>query len=90
MVFRPGLEWPTTSSKDVARKSSRQIRDDTSGDAAKSSAHAEDDASKLSEHVPTPPAAPICIIACSDASHGGEDEWLDDWEEREPFRSQGA
>lgn len=32
----------------------------------------------------------ICIAAVSDASHGGEDEWLDDWEEREPFRSQGA
>ena len=32
----------------------------------------------------------ICIAAVSDASHGGEDEWLDDWEEREAFRSQGA
>ena len=26
----------------------------------------------------------------SDASHGSEDEYLDDWDEREPFRSQGA
>ena len=32
----------------------------------------------------------ICIAAVSDASHGSEDEWLDEWQEREPFRSQGA
>ena len=32
----------------------------------------------------------ICMAAVSDASHGGEDEWLDDWQEREAFRSQGA
>ena len=32
----------------------------------------------------------ICITAVSDASHGGEDEWLDDWQEREPLRSQDA
>ena len=32
----------------------------------------------------------ICIAAVSDASHGGEDEWLDHRQEREAFRSQGA
>ena len=32
----------------------------------------------------------ICVAPVSDASHGGEDEWLDDWQEREAFRSQGA
>ena len=32
----------------------------------------------------------ICMAAVSDASHGGEDEWLDDWQEREAFRFQGA
>ena len=30
----------------------------------------------------------ICPV--SDASHGGEEEWLDEWEIREPFRSQGG
>ena len=58
------------------------------GDARTCSRHVgEDDASKVSEHVLEPD---ICIIACTDASHGGEDEWLNDWQEREAFRSQGA
>ena len=32
----------------------------------------------------------LCISAVSDASHGNEDEYLSEWDEREPFRSQGA
>ena len=32
----------------------------------------------------------LSILAISDASHGGEEDYLDDWEEREAFRSQGA
>ena len=32
----------------------------------------------------------ICSAVVSDASHGGEDEWLDEWREREAFHSQGA
>lgn len=32
----------------------------------------------------------LCIAAVSDASHGSEEVYLDDWEEREAFRSQGA
>ncbi len=32
----------------------------------------------------------MCIAAVSDASHGNEFEYLDDWELRESFRSQGA
>ena len=36
------------------------------------------------------PEVRLCIAAVSDASHGSEDEYLDDWDEREPFRSQGA
>ena len=32
----------------------------------------------------------ICVAAMSDASHGGEDEFLDDLQERELVRSQGA
>ena len=65
------------------------IRWPAPGDARTFSRHAdgEHDASKSSEHVPEPD---LCIIACSDASHGGEDEYLDEWQEREPFRSQGA
>ena len=64
------------------------IRWPAPGDARTSSRHAgEHDASKSSEHVPEPD---FCIIACSDASHGGEDEYLDEWQEREAFRSQGA
>ena len=58
------------------------------GDVRTCSRHAnKDDASKSSEHVIEPD---FCIIACSDASHGGEDEWLDEWQEREAFRSRGA
>jgi hypothetical protein len=61
------------------------------GDGRKYSRHSKDgdaaDASTSSGHADLPD---ICIIACSDASHGGEDEWLDEWQEREPFRSQGA
>ena len=41
----------------------------------------------IAKHEPLPR---ICITAVSDASHGGEDEWLDDWQEREPLRSQDA
>ena len=32
----------------------------------------------------------ICIAAVSDASHGNDEEYIDEWEEREAFRSQGA
>ena len=32
----------------------------------------------------------MCIGAVSDASHGNEEIYLDEWEIREPFRSQGA
>eukprot|EP00972_Heterocapsa_arctica_P025316 3729685-Heterocapsa_arctica.AAC.1 len=32
----------------------------------------------------------IIVMAVSDASHGNEEEYLDDWDEREAFRSQGA
>jgi hypothetical protein len=32
----------------------------------------------------------FCIAAVSDASHGNEFEYLDDWGVREPFRSQGG
>ena len=74
MVYRPGLQWPKPAAPN--------------GDPRTSSRDTRD-ASTSSEH--TPVTSPyICIIACSDASHGGEDEWLDDWQEREPFRSQGA
>ena len=34
--------------------------------------------------------APLCIAAVSDASHGNEQVYLDAWEVREPFRSQGG
>ncbi len=39
---------------------------------------------------PSQPGEPprFCIGAVSDASHGGEDEYLDGWQVREPFRSQ--
>ena len=83
MTFRPGLLWPAPGD---ARMSTRHT---VTGDAPKSTGHSlvEDDASKSTEHVDLPS---ICIIACSDASFGGEDEWLDEWQEREAFRSQGA
>eukprot|EP00972_Heterocapsa_arctica_P099295 14652398-Heterocapsa_arctica.AAC.1 len=32
----------------------------------------------------------IIVMAVSDASHGNEEEYLDDWDEHEAFRSQGA
>ena len=32
----------------------------------------------------------ICVAAVSDASHGNEEVYIDEWEIREPFRSQGA
>ena len=32
----------------------------------------------------------ICVAAVPDYSHGSEDEYLSDWDESEPFRSQGA
>ena len=32
----------------------------------------------------------ICVVAVSDSSHGDECEFLDEWEFREPFRSQGG
>ena len=81
ITFHPGLLWPKPGD---ARTCSQRTG---TGDASKSSEHTGDDASKVSEHVLEPD---ICIIACTDASHGGEDEWLNDWQEREPFRSQGA
>eukprot|EP00973_Karenia_brevis_P039925 5510774-Karenia_brevis.AAC.1 len=30
------------------------------------------------------------LLIIADSSHGGEHEWIDEWEVREPFRSQGA
>ena len=32
----------------------------------------------------------MCIAPVSDASHGNESEYIDEWDVREPFRSQGA
>ena len=82
LVYKPGLRWPTLGD---GRTYSRHSEE---GDAPSSSGHTRrGDASKSSEHADLPD---ICIIACSDASHGGEDEWLDEWQEHEPFRSQGA
>ena len=57
------------------------------GDVRTLSRHTPGDETTSSVHTVEPD---FCIIACSDASHGGEDEWLDEWQEREPFRSQGA
>ena len=28
----------------------------------------------------------VCVVAVSNASHGGNDEWLDEWQVCEPFR----
>ena len=81
MIFRSGLRWPSPG--DVPMSTGH-----AGGDAPKSTGHANlGDDSKYTEHSLSPS---ICIIACTDASHGGEDEWLDEWQEREPFRSQGA
>ena len=41
----------------------------------------------IAKHEPLPR---ICITAVSDASQGGDDDWLDDWQKREPLRSQDA
>ena len=39
---------------------------------------------------PDQPILQLCMLAVSDASHGNEDEWVDDWQVREPFRSLGG
>ena len=36
------------------------------------------------------PSVRMCIATVSDASHGNESEYWDDWEEVDPFRSRGA
>ena len=39
---------------------------------------------------PGNPDVRFCIVTVSDASHGNEDIYLDDWHEQEPCRSQEA